>query len=500
MFNQLTLTCAFVDEAIPCKHASQFQYLNEVIHKPREPFLTDADVTSGVSYYSNRIMSDGARNRAFEDSRLMAQLGGQAMFNSVQASFGSNINQRQQRQSFNPAVGVEQAIGSSNRLQFEPSSSSNADFGSDPEDSHAQSEANSIARQPASFGPPNPFNDAFERSSGGSFGPAEPNSGANEPELIINHHQHFQHGANQAEQAAPSQQQAFPASNNQQFGPTRELFANTAQLPAQPQATGGPHAFDFSISTNHQLSGPTNEPPSQQWAQFGGVPERKQPAAVPITAAPTQPTDASIEPRPASASRLAPGADQQAFPTLQPPLDSTTATISSTTSSVESIPATTTTTQRTLEPPTTFNSATTTSRAITTTAGAATATAGVRPGQLRRRQSSRAEQLPAAQRNQTSRASSRQQRQQDHQNLVFHHMHSNFQSTRLSSQRRAQPESSVVMRRHVQPSASPANMPTHAIEANPLVSSLEAGDFWRRPFGTQLLAPKFESMLTRRRV
>lgn len=76
MFNQLTLTCAFVDEAIPCRHASQFQYLNEVIHRPREPFLTDADVTSGFSYYSNRIMSDGARARAFEDSNLLAQLGG----------------------------------------------------------------------------------------------------------------------------------------------------------------------------------------------------------------------------------------------------------------------------------------------------------------------------------------------------------------------------------------------------------------------------------------
>lgn len=98
MFNQLTLTCAFVDEAIPCKHASQFQYLNEVIHKPREPFLTDADVTSGISYYSNRIMSDGARARAFEDSRLMAQLGGQAMLTTITNSMRPQQQQQQQRQ------------------------------------------------------------------------------------------------------------------------------------------------------------------------------------------------------------------------------------------------------------------------------------------------------------------------------------------------------------------------------------------------------------------
>lgn len=489
MFNQLTLTCAFVDEAIPCKHASQFQYLNEVIHKPKEPFLTDADVTSGVSYYSNRIMSDGARNRAFEDSRLMAQLGGQAMFNTVQASFAGNRNQRQQRQSFSPAAGAEQA-SSSNRLQFD--NNPGAEFGSDPEDSNSQNEANSIASQPTSFGAPNPFADAFERASGGSFGPAQPSSGPSEPALIINHHQHFQHGASQAfEQAvAPSQQQAFPATNEQQFGPTRELFANAAQLPAQPQATGGPHAFDFSISTNHQLNGPTNEPPSHQWAPFG-VP---QAAAVPTAPAPAQSTEAST----ASAVRLASEGDRRAFSTAQPAQESTAPTTSTTVSSVESQPATTTTTQRTLEPPTTFTS--TTSRAITTTTGAATTTVEPRLGQLRRRQSSRPEQLPVVQRNQTSRASSRQQRQQDHQKLVFHHMHSNFQSTRLSSQRRAQPESSVVMRRHVQANGSPASTPTRAAEPNPLVSSLEAGDFWRRPFGSQLLAPKFESLLTRRRV
>lgn len=75
MFNQLTLTCAFVDEAIPCKHAPRFQYLNEVIHRPREPFLTDADVTSGFSYYSSSLLADGARARALEDSSLLAQIG-----------------------------------------------------------------------------------------------------------------------------------------------------------------------------------------------------------------------------------------------------------------------------------------------------------------------------------------------------------------------------------------------------------------------------------------
>lgn len=83
MFNQLTLTCAFVDEAIPCKHATRFQYLNEVIHRPKEPFLTDADVTSGVSYYGNALLAEGARNRAFEDQNLMAQLGAASLLESL---------------------------------------------------------------------------------------------------------------------------------------------------------------------------------------------------------------------------------------------------------------------------------------------------------------------------------------------------------------------------------------------------------------------------------
>lgn len=102
MFNQLTLTCAFIDEAIPCRHAPQFQYLNEVIHRPKEPFLTDADVTSGFSYYSNRIMSDGARARAFEDSQLMAQIGGHTT-----ASTG--VPQQPQQQVIKPKIVAVQA-------------------------------------------------------------------------------------------------------------------------------------------------------------------------------------------------------------------------------------------------------------------------------------------------------------------------------------------------------------------------------------------------------
>lgn len=44
MFNQLTLTCAFPEDAVPCQNAPDFFYVNDNIGIPDAPFLTDADV------------------------------------------------------------------------------------------------------------------------------------------------------------------------------------------------------------------------------------------------------------------------------------------------------------------------------------------------------------------------------------------------------------------------------------------------------------------------
>lgn len=44
MFNQLSLTCAIPEEAVPCQNAPDFFYVNDNIGIPDAPFLTDADV------------------------------------------------------------------------------------------------------------------------------------------------------------------------------------------------------------------------------------------------------------------------------------------------------------------------------------------------------------------------------------------------------------------------------------------------------------------------
>lgn len=44
MFNQLSLTCAFPEDAVPCQNAPDFFYVNDNIGIPDAPFLTDADV------------------------------------------------------------------------------------------------------------------------------------------------------------------------------------------------------------------------------------------------------------------------------------------------------------------------------------------------------------------------------------------------------------------------------------------------------------------------
>ncbi|CAN7938595.1 unnamed protein product [Ixodes hexagonus] len=44
VFNQLSLTCAFAEEAVPCNNAQDFFYVNDNIGVETAPFLTDADV------------------------------------------------------------------------------------------------------------------------------------------------------------------------------------------------------------------------------------------------------------------------------------------------------------------------------------------------------------------------------------------------------------------------------------------------------------------------
>ncbi|KAK8782984.1 hypothetical protein V5799_015675 [Amblyomma americanum] len=44
MFNQLSLTCAYEDDAVPCENAKDFYYLNANIGDPKAEFLSDNDI------------------------------------------------------------------------------------------------------------------------------------------------------------------------------------------------------------------------------------------------------------------------------------------------------------------------------------------------------------------------------------------------------------------------------------------------------------------------
>ncbi|KAH6948420.1 hypothetical protein HPB50_024361 [Hyalomma asiaticum] len=48
VFNQLSLTCAYEDDAVPCQNAKDFYYLNTRIGDPTEDFLTDNDIQRAV--------------------------------------------------------------------------------------------------------------------------------------------------------------------------------------------------------------------------------------------------------------------------------------------------------------------------------------------------------------------------------------------------------------------------------------------------------------------
>ncbi|XP_076315794.1 uncharacterized protein LOC143228414 [Tachypleus tridentatus] len=58
VFNQLTLTCAFQEEATPCSNAADFYYDNNSIGIDDAPFLTDDDVQRAnqlIGGYGSRV-------------------------------------------------------------------------------------------------------------------------------------------------------------------------------------------------------------------------------------------------------------------------------------------------------------------------------------------------------------------------------------------------------------------------------------------------------------
>lgn len=51
VFNQLSLTCSYEEESIPCQSAPSFFYLNERIGQPKVLFLEDNDIAQGYPLY-----------------------------------------------------------------------------------------------------------------------------------------------------------------------------------------------------------------------------------------------------------------------------------------------------------------------------------------------------------------------------------------------------------------------------------------------------------------
>ncbi|XP_077536297.1 uncharacterized protein LOC144148657 [Haemaphysalis longicornis] len=51
IFNQLTLTCSYPEESVPCANARDFYYVNDNIGVQDAPFLTDDDVSRGQALY-----------------------------------------------------------------------------------------------------------------------------------------------------------------------------------------------------------------------------------------------------------------------------------------------------------------------------------------------------------------------------------------------------------------------------------------------------------------
>lgn len=538
MFNQLTLTCAFVDEAIPCRHASQFQYLNEVIHKPREPFLTDADVTSGVSYYTNRIMSDGARNRAFEDSNLMAQLGGGSSFLNNQQPFQgefvpaepTNRQPQIQFQQQNSNLNLNfQRPPQAHQQQQQQFFTSNRNQPLDTDDSSSRT-INSIEL------PDLPLTAAFQSLSRQATVAADPDrqDGRQQDLVLINHSGNRQQQQEQQPQlqffafpegrfthsaaAAPapepiavlggasSSATAFPASSTGETGSASVLGqqqnqqqqANVQQQQQQPNPLA---SFNFAVSTDHQL-GPST---SSHSTLFASNPQQQQQQNNHLNFQTTEPTLGTS----AQATQVPSLPTSAPTTTVQPTTTTTTTTptttVAATTTTLTNAPTPTSTSGRLAEPTTTsFVAATTTT--TTTAAAAATATALGSAGTQLARQPGRISGATTSRFNQANRRGTTRVASAS---LTDTHPMRHFQSNRLSAMKKQQQpqatESAVVMRR--QPTTTVATPPASSQRAgssSPPVAAIssigEPETLWKRPFDMQFIVPRFESFLTRRRV
>ncbi|CAN7939773.1 unnamed protein product, partial [Ixodes hexagonus] len=54
VFNQMSLTCAFPEDAVPCQSSADFFYLNGYLGVQNAPFLSDDDVQRGDTYKAGR--------------------------------------------------------------------------------------------------------------------------------------------------------------------------------------------------------------------------------------------------------------------------------------------------------------------------------------------------------------------------------------------------------------------------------------------------------------
>lgn len=61
MFNQVSFTCAFSDEAVPCNSAKDFYYLNERLFQDKDtPILGDEEAQKAAEFYPARIAAAAA--------------------------------------------------------------------------------------------------------------------------------------------------------------------------------------------------------------------------------------------------------------------------------------------------------------------------------------------------------------------------------------------------------------------------------------------------------
>ncbi|XP_054158803.1 U-scoloptoxin(01)-Cw1a-like [Oppia nitens] len=58
IFNQLTQTCAFEEESVPCSMAPQFFNLNQRLGDPKVQFLDDNDIASGYALYPSQKIAN----------------------------------------------------------------------------------------------------------------------------------------------------------------------------------------------------------------------------------------------------------------------------------------------------------------------------------------------------------------------------------------------------------------------------------------------------------